>query len=185
MLSVQTGLRVDYSLFLSLVSLSLSIEWLKRWTRTLRVWGSYPADPVHFGQALNPHRLCPTSSNGYQIEWLQMQKMCCILARFDKNKSKFQYLGVINVSLLYLRGYLDYIFICFFYLISLFHSLLTSFSLPPASAFTTVIPLTLITCKFYKIFIKNQQEVINVINCDWVHAQRKLVQIVLLQPINK
>ena len=46
-------------------------EWLRRWTRDIGVWGSIPAAPVmckSLGQTLNPHRLCPPSSNGYQVE---------------------------------------------------------------------------------------------------------------------
>ena len=47
-------------------------ECLRRWTRDLGVWSSIPPVPVMFnslGQALNPHRFCPPSSNGYQVEW--------------------------------------------------------------------------------------------------------------------
>ena len=46
-------------------------EWLKRMTRDLGVWGSIPAALVmcrSLGQALNPHRLWPPSSNGYLVE---------------------------------------------------------------------------------------------------------------------
>ena len=46
-------------------------EWLRRWTRDLGVFGSIPAALVMYkslGQALNPHRLCPPSCDGHQVE---------------------------------------------------------------------------------------------------------------------
>ena len=84
-------------------------EWLRRWTRDLVVWGSIPSPSVmckSLGKALNPHRLCPPNSNGYQVErklvlceWLQLQKTRCILNREMRLwKSEFQYLGVNNVK---------------------------------------------------------------------------------------
>ena len=44
---------------------------LRRWTRDQVVWGSISAALVmckSIGQALIPHRLCPPSSNGYEVE---------------------------------------------------------------------------------------------------------------------
>ena len=45
-------------------------EWLRRIPQDLGVWGSIPAAPVIYKslrRALNPHRLCPPNSNGYQV----------------------------------------------------------------------------------------------------------------------
>ena len=57
----------------------------RHWTRNQRVWGSIPTALVMskiLGQALNLHRLCPPSNNGYQVErqlvlckWFQLQKI--------------------------------------------------------------------------------------------------------------
>ena len=80
-------------------------EWLRCWTRDLAVWGSIPAVPVmckSLGQALNPHRLCPPSSNGYQVErklvlceWLQLQKIALHSPQGDET---IKFLGVNNVK---------------------------------------------------------------------------------------
>ena len=46
-------------------------EWFRHSTRDQGVWVSIPAALViceSLGQALNPHRLCPPSSNGYHRE---------------------------------------------------------------------------------------------------------------------
>ena len=46
-------------------------EWLRCWTRDQEVWGSISEALVIYkslGQALDPHRLYPPSSNGYQVE---------------------------------------------------------------------------------------------------------------------
>ena len=57
------------------------------------------------GQAFNPQRLCPPSSNGYQVkrlfvlfEWLQLQKIALHSTEGDETVNKFQYLGVINIK---------------------------------------------------------------------------------------
>ena len=64
------------------------VEWLRHWTQDLGVWGSIPRVLVmckSLGQALNPHRLCPPGSNGYQVErklvLCEWHKMCSILPR--------------------------------------------------------------------------------------------------------
>ena len=46
-------------------------ERLSCWTRDLEVWGMILAALLckSLGKALNPQRLCPTSSNGYQVKW--------------------------------------------------------------------------------------------------------------------
>ena len=51
--------------------LELVAEWLRRWTQDLGIWGLILAAMVRckdLGQALNPHRLCLLSSNGYQVD---------------------------------------------------------------------------------------------------------------------
>ena len=76
-----------------------------------RGWSSIPSELVmrkSLGQALNPHRLCLRTSNGYQVErklilfeWQEPQKMWYILHREMSARSrviKFQHLRVIYVN---------------------------------------------------------------------------------------
>ena len=76
--------RADCCGISSLMSFSILVKRLiMRWTRDQGAWGSIPTAFVmckSLWQALNPHRRCPPSSNGYQVEqilalreWLQLQ----------------------------------------------------------------------------------------------------------------
>ena len=66
-------------------------KWWMHWTQDLKVWGSILIVPVmckSLGQTLNPDHPKVPSSNGYQVEWqlvlcewLQLQKIFCILPR--------------------------------------------------------------------------------------------------------
>ena len=66
-------------------------KWLRCWTQDLGVWGSMSVAQVtckSLVQDLNPHRFWPPNSNVYQAErnfvlceWLQLQKIRCILRR--------------------------------------------------------------------------------------------------------
>ena len=76
-------------------------EWLRRWTRD-RGSASIPAALVicnSLRHALNPHCLCPPSSNGHQVEWklvlcewLQLQKITLHYPQGDETMNEFQYL---------------------------------------------------------------------------------------------
>ena len=93
---------------LSVIQIERMAERLRRLTRDLAVRRSIPAALVmckSLGQALNPHRLCPPSINGYQVE----RKIgtvngysCRKCAAFSPGrwdwKSEFRYLGVIDVK---------------------------------------------------------------------------------------
>ena len=59
-------------------------EWLRRGTRDLGVWGSIHEAPVRCknpGQALNPHRLWPPSSNGYLVHRFKVESI--VVASFS------------------------------------------------------------------------------------------------------
>ena len=70
-------------------------ELLRCWTQVLGVWVSNPAVMYKsLGHALNPHSLCPPSSNGYQVErklvlceWLQLQKIALHSPQGDETES--------------------------------------------------------------------------------------------------